>query len=387
MIHQADLPFYVLIQFSRGERFRHLQNLQGSRSHLSSNNIHTILPLPLRLLSLADPPLDLTYNGSQSHSIQLRSNTGEPVSEGVSLRPPAGPLPPKSWTLNSKKEAKGTAAWRAEALALVLSHRIDPLAAPWTSDSILPLTPRNPKFKTFIPRIPSLSLLCFQILLATCTMSEFQDEIVPYIPPHLRKNLIRFTAIHSPLSTAHLYVLWEPVGHADGEVIVVGPNAALKDNSFSRSHSSDIVIAEGLSKDWDWDWDTEEADRSLPLYSLVFLNTSISSSTFFSFPPTLTHLALINMSTPVPLHRLPYICPLIIILDVSYNAWLSANFVSNDRLREQQPPQDTPIVDLRRVDWSRLNHLKVLGFRGNYVPENFLECVNKGRWDEITVVL
>jgi len=216
-------------------------------------------------------------------------------------------------------------------------------------------------------------------------MSEFQDDIVPYIPPHLRKNLIRFTAIHSPLSTAQLYVLWEPVGHADGEVIVVGPNAALKDNSFSRSHSSDIVIAEGLSKDWDWD--TEEADRSLPLYSLVFLNTSISSSTFFGFPPTLTHLGLINMSTPVPLHRLPYICPLIIILDVSYNAWLSANFVSNDRLREQQPPRDTPIVDLRRVDWSRLNHLKVLGFRGNYVPENFLECVNKGRWDEITVVL
>jgi len=44
-------------------------------------------------------------------------------------------------------------------------------------------------------------------------------------------------------------------------------------------------------------------------------------------------------------------------------------------------------MDLRHVDWPRWNHLKVLGFRGNYVAENFLKGVNKGRWDEITVVL
>jgi len=177
----------------------------------------------------------------------------------------------------------------------------------------------------------------------------------------------------------------------DGEVIVVGPSVTLREDYFIRSHSengSNAVIA-GEDPHVDWEWDMEEADMESPLHSLVFLNTSISSSTLFSFPPTLTHLALINISMPVPLHRLPHIAPLIIILDVSYNAWLGANSVpgGRERLKGPQPPRDTPIMDLRHVDWPRWNHLKVLGFRGNYVPENFLKGVNKGRWDEITVVL
>ena len=314
------------------------------------------------------------------------------MSDGVSCRSPAGPLPPKSWKLNSRKDTWETATWRDEALSLVLSHRVDlPLVAPFTSDSTLPSTPRNPKLETFMLRIPSLSFLCFQILLDSCTISEFQDGIVPYIPTHLRKDLIRFSAVHSPLSIAHLYALWGSEGHVDGEVIVVGPGVTLREDYFIRSHSengSNAVIA-GENPHVDWEWDMEEVDIESPLHSLVFLNTSILSSTLFSFPPTLTHLALINMSMPVPLHRLPHIVPLIIILDVSYNAWLGANSVpgGRGRLKGPQPPRDTPIMDLRHVDWPRWNHLKVLGFRGNYMPENFLKGVNKGRWDEITVVL
>jgi len=184
------------------------------------------------------------------------------------------------------------------------------------------------------------------------------------------------------LSIAHLYALWGSEGHADGEVIVVGPSVTLRDDYFIRSHGSDAE--EDIHVDWEWDM--EEADMSSPLHSVIFFNTSISSSTLFSFPPTLTHLALINMSIPVSLHRLPHIVPLIIILDLSYNAWLGANLFPDGQGRPQQP-RDTPIMDLRHVDWPRWNHLKVLGFRGNYVPENFMEGVNKGRWDEITVVL
>ncbi|KAF5358457.1 hypothetical protein D9756_001487 [Leucocoprinus leucothites] len=394
----------------RGEQFRHLQNIRGSRSHLSSHNIHTVPSLPLRLLSLTDPSLGLTRQEPESSLQQPKSNSnsnaGESESDGTSFRPPAGPTPPKSWTLNSRKDIRGTTAWRSEALSLILNHLVDSqqLVAPSTSDasarSELPDIPQNPELKPVIPRIPSLSLLCLQIFLNTCTTSEFRDEIVPYIPSHLRKDLIRFTAVHSPLSTARLYALWEPAGHADGEMIVVGPGAVLKDDYFIRSHSGNgsgvkLPGDDGnheLKETEDWDWDAEETDMSLPLHSLILLNTSLSSSTLFSFPPTLTHLALINLATPVPLHRLPNICPLIIILDVSYNSWLGANFGSESQggLGEPQPPRDPTIkaiVDLGRVDWPRWSHLKVLGFRGNYIPENFARDVNEARWDDIEVVL
>jgi hypothetical protein len=201
------------------------------------------------------------------------------------------------------------------------------------------------------------------------------------------------------MNSARLYALWEPGGHADGEIIVVGLDAVLPDDYFIRSQvgkgSNSTFPGDNVTNSQepkDWDWDADEADANSLLTSLILLSTVLSSSTLLSFPPTLTHLVLIDLSTPVPLHRLPNICPLIVILDLSYNTWLGANFDSNGhcRLKEPQPPWDPTIkaiVDLGRVDWPRWSHLKVLGFRGNYIPDDFVTKVNKGRWDDIEVDL
>lgn len=398
---------------SRGEQFRHLQNLRGSRSHLTSTNIHTVPSLPLRLLSLADPSLNLTNNDRTSPSPPPKSTTSPNADDshpdGTSFRPPAGPTPPKSWRLNTSKDIRESATWRAEALSLVFSQLRGQSQDPDPSSSHLPSASSNvydrdeKTYQYVTPRIPPLSLLCLQLFLTTCTTSEFRDEIVPYIPSHLRKDLIRFTAIHSPLSSARLYALWEPYGHTDGEIIVVGPGAVLKDNHFIRSYSGAGITPPSEHDDTastqeeDWDWDVEDTDTNPPLTVLILLNTSLASSTVFSFPPTLTHLALINLSTPVPIHRLPSICPLLVVLDISYNTWLGANFSGDGEgrsivgvLGEPQQPRDPTIkavVDMGRVDWLRWSHLKVLGFRGNYVPEDLVSTVNEGRWDDVDVTL
>ncbi|KXN86911.1 hypothetical protein AN958_09506 [Leucoagaricus sp. SymC.cos] len=229
----------------RGEQFRHLQNLRGSRSHLSSTNIHTVPALPLRLLSLADPSLNFANRDSESSSQPKANNVGESHSD-------VNPQPPDSGSTSD-----------ASSISKPLEMS------------------KNPGFNPLIPRIASLSLLCLQIFLTTCSVSEFREEIIPYIPPHLRKDLIRFTAIHSPLSNARLYALWESEGHADGEMIVVGPDAVLKDDYFIRSPSvngsasaaavllgddDDNVEAEEVE---DWVWDANETDMSSPLTSLL----------------------------------------------------------------------------------------------------------------------
>lgn len=389
----------------RGEQFRHLQNLRGSRSHLWATNIHTVPSLPFRLLSLADPSASFTgYDRLSQPKIITTPDAGESQPDGTSSRPQAGPAPPKSWRLTTRKDIRETASWRSEALSPIF-NRVQ--QRDQTSDILSPssvaLDPQGRSMNGPIcitPRVPSLTLLCLQIVIATCTTSEFRDEVLPYIPSHLKKDLIRFTAIHAPLTGPKLYSLWEPFGHADGEMIVVGPNAILKDDHFirlhSRLHPEDAdASAQG---DGDRDWDAEEdVDANVSLTTLILLNTSLSSSTLFSLPPTITHLAFISLSSPVPLHRLPNVCPLLVMLDLSYNSWLGTNSNSGNegqgligQLGEPQQLRNPGIratVDLGRVDWHRWNHLKVLGFRGNYVPDGFMNKVNEGRWDDVEVVL
>ncbi|KAF9454573.1 hypothetical protein P691DRAFT_692227 [Macrolepiota fuliginosa MF-IS2] len=396
----------------RGEQFRHLQNLRGSRSHLTSTNIHTVPSLPFRLLSLADPSLNLTDRDNDTPPLQPKSasrpNEGQSQHDGTSFRPPAGPAPPRSWTLNAHKDIRENSTWRAEALSLIFSH-LQSQSPPSHTTPTSDVEHRNTH-----NTVPSLSLLCLQLFLTTCTTSEFRDEVVPYVPPHLRKDLIRFTAVNSPLSSARLSALWEPVGHAHGEIIIVGPGAVLKDNYFIRSHTghagniqfsteddADEAMTtqkpEESEEDREWDAEDTDVDKGTPLATLILLNTSLSSSTFFSLPPTITHLALINLSTPAPIHRLPNICPLLIVLDISYNSWLGANFSSGGEgqgaigvlgePRQPREPTIRAIVDLGRVDWQRWCHLKVLGFRGNYIPEDLAEKVNEGKWDDVDIVL
>ena len=59
-----------------------------------------------------------------------------------------------------------------------------------------------------------------------------------------------------------------------------------------------------------------------PLTTLALLHTKLSVPALLTLPATLTHLALLGLPGAVPLHRLPGICPLLVVLDLSFNAWL-----------------------------------------------------------------
>jgi Ran GTPase-activating protein (RanGAP) involved in mRNA processing and transport len=84
-------------------------------------------------------------------------------------------------------------------------------------------------------------------------------------------------------------------------------------------------------------------------------------------------MALLNLPTPIALHRLPGVCPLLEVLDLSYNIWLSST------------SRNAPKI-LERVEWCRWNCLRVLGLRDCLISDEMLQKLNKGRWDDVQVV-
>ena len=284
----------------------------------------------------------------------------------------AGPIP-KSWASGADSNEHAMQAWRIDALSVVLSH------LPSESNSAT----NNLPSESYLP--PPLTLLCLRLLLSSYTAPEFTEYIVPYLPPHLRRDLLRYTAVHAPLSTSKLYALCEPEGHADGELIVIGPQATLRADHF-RHHADDCGPGTG-SEDLEFDrrasmemnaeeaWDVLD-DEPTPLRTLFILSCHISTPTLLTLPPTLTTLALVNLSSLVPLHRLPGICPLLSILDLSYNHWQVG---TGTTVKEGNP--------LDRVDWSRWTKLRVLALRGCYPRPAVLEKINQGRWTDVEIIL
>ncbi|KAF9535258.1 hypothetical protein CPB83DRAFT_887989 [Crepidotus variabilis] len=347
----------TLLHTLRGEQFRHLQNLNHSTARLSASSSHTIPALPIRLASTEIYSSDPAPATSTSRD---------------AVRPPwSGPAPPKSWRPIRATDSHDTPQWRAEALRIAFSLIVD-------GDRNIPgIQQPSP--------IPPLSLLCLQLILAKYTSphnSQFREEVVPYIPDHLRRGLVRHCAVHAPLPSWKLEALYEPDGHADGEILVVGPSANLKDDHFTLMSSvQQLTVAQSLpvsddgghpvrAQDWSW----EEDDHSYQaLHSVILLSTFLSTSTFLSLPATLTYLALIDLSTPLPLHRLPKICPLLVILDLSFNLWLVE-------------PESEGLKSIERIDWTRWNDLNRVGLRGCFVSDELLQRINKGRWDDIEVI-
>ncbi|RDB21261.1 hypothetical protein Hypma_011689 [Hypsizygus marmoreus] len=305
-----------LLHTLRGEQFRHSQNVLRSRTHISATPTRSSPTLPADLISLDYPNPDY-----------------EPA-KPVALLPIVHDTP----------------TWRANALSLVL---------PETSHE---------------PGVPLLTNLCLRIVASTSN-SEFTEDVAPYLPPHLRRDLVRHTAIHSPLPSSKLYALYEPEGHADSEVIIVGPNAALRDNHFLRTAPVPIDTPPGSTAENDEDDDSWESEESVPepLSTLILISTRLSASSLLSLPPTLTKLALINLPVPISVHRLPRMCPLLTILDLSYNDWL-------------RPGSSSAESTLDRVEWSRWNHLHILGLRECNVSSEMLVKLNRGRWDDVEVV-
>jgi len=307
-----------LLHTLRGEQFRHSQNLRRSRTHISSSlaYTHNARTLPQGLIY---PP----------HASSVDA-------EDVDL---AACSPPANWD---------SPQWRAHALSLIYGH------LPTNSTRPFP----DPD------KVPPLTLLCLRVLHASYPAPDFAEDSLRFVPPHLRRDLLRDTSIHSPLASPGS--LCQPDGHADGELIVVGPNASLHGDYFKQFAVSRAENErEGDGEELTWD----SHDESTPLHTLVILSVSIHSATLLTFPPTITHLALINLPAAVPLHRC--ICPLLTVLDLSYNKWLGP-------ARAEGP--------LEGLVWSRWSRLEVLGLRGCWVSGELHRIVNKGRWNDVKII-
>ncbi|KAJ6596998.1 hypothetical protein DFH09DRAFT_108492 [Mycena vulgaris] len=212
------------------------------------------------------------------------------------------------------------------------------------------------------PQVPPLTLLCLQILITTLSDADFSDTVLPFIPSHLRHDLLRWTAIHRPLNNnGQIRALCGPEGHLAGELILIGPNANVREDQFRDPEHTRSA-----------EWESDDWLPPPPMHTFVLVSAHLSFSTLCSLPATLTRLALVNLPTPVSLHRLPTTCPLVECLDLSYNTWLVAEKEAQERLG--------------KVKWSRWHQLRTLGIRGCHVPADMIAEVNKGRWDDVRVV-
>ncbi|KAJ7097845.1 hypothetical protein B0H15DRAFT_773113 [Mycena belliarum] len=208
--------------------------------------------------------------------------------------------------------------------------------------------------------VPSLTLLCLQILITTSFDVDFAETILPFIPPHLCHELLRWTAVYHPLVYTQIRAVCGPEGHAAGELIIIGPNANVCEDEFkSPEHGST-------------EWDSDDWIPQPPMHTVIIVSSHLRFSTLTKLPVTLTHLALVDLLAPVSLHRLPATCPLIECLDLSYNSWLVAEEEAKERL-------DT-------VNWSRWHQLHTLGVRGCHFAADMIREVNKSRWRDVKVI-
>ncbi|KIJ06371.1 hypothetical protein PAXINDRAFT_20438, partial [Paxillus involutus ATCC 200175] len=226
----------------RGEQFRHARNAQGTPASSTS-----LLPHAHNQPTL---PVNLIYPSQTPESTRSQASRGTWI---------AGPRPPRSWlsspsssssssSSSRPKDRSGletdaddiinTPAWRELALSLVFSPDI-------TSS----LGPSSNFRGTNYPdsgRVPPLTLLCIRIILAASSGPDL-IEITPYIPPHLRHALLRYTAVHAPLSQAMLDALCDGTGHVNGELIVVGPRTSLHRNAFRKSQGGINMLSKAAT--------------------------------------------------------------------------------------------------------------------------------------------
>jgi len=310
----------------RGEQFRHDQNVR-------KNNVRYHVHIPTKSL----PPYLLPSSDSEDRA----PRTSNEVSNT------AGPVP-KSWrTVPKEIQDKKSPEWRADALSLVLGG-----------------LPANQTL------VPSLTELCTRILLDTFSeLEDFEQLLLPSLPLHLRYVLQRYTAIHAPLSNPKLHALLGDSGHLNGELIVVGPDASLRREPVALKFP-DRQFPVNDSQDWD----TEDPFMdSFELQTLVLVSTDLSFRTLLTFPRSLTRLALVDISTPLPIFRLPPLCPSIVVLDLSFNSWL------------KDPDLSRTILGM--VNWDKWDDLDVLGLRSCSVYQDALDRVNQNRWMDVHIIL
>lgn len=300
----------------------------------------------------------------------------------------------------SSPEERRQPEWRKRALSLLFSRV--PLGADQVSspsyDEYSEDTSDDPQ-----PEIPPLTALCLRVLIRHSRGSSFAEDVVPYVPTHLRRVLLRWTTVHAPLSNLRLYALCDPDkgGHIEGELIVVGPYASLPSNYFKDidmelegEEPSGVALPlagpggaggdgeEMKTQEWDegsWDSTSSPQDEPPPLISLALVSTPLPVQTLFTLPPTLTSLALLSLPSPTPIHRLPRLLPLLEVLDLSYNLWLGRPKIASSSSKRGENL-------LERTEWGRWSRLKVLGLRECGVGKEIIRMVNKGKWVDVEVI-
>ncbi|KAI0664801.1 hypothetical protein C8Q70DRAFT_13487 [Cubamyces menziesii] len=415
-----------LLHTLRGEHFRHAQNLRRSKAHLVAAAAHTY----------NDPSLPFSDIYRFTH--HRRRDTAQQEEGGRAPRPPLpvirdgrlehgyprgpvpGPPPPESWSgLFGRHPAQSqegydpsldrtSPVFRRKALSLVFSH------LPYSFGSRdVPLFKTSPyaDHDTSDCPVPPLAQICLRVILAEFPdAAGFSEELLPVLPDYFRHDVLRYSAVHDPLPNAKLYPLCEPEGHVDGELIVVGPQATLQrerllslspdavslrangeEGTVDRGEGSSTGISSnsGSVQDTDevaevgegsWEAESSSEETSPPLSTLIVVNTPVPATTLFVFPLILTRLALLALPAPTPVHRLPRICPLLEVLDLSYNPWLN------------EPPGGQAGVEnsetfLQRIEWKKWARLRVVGLRGCEISSDIATKVNMGRWEEVEVVM
>lgn len=307
----------------RGEQFRHDQNIQKKKVRHRSR-------LPTRSL----PP-----------HLLASSDSGEQVPSSVPsgrVSNTAGPVP-KSWRLVTNDiQDKTSPEWRADALSLVLSG-----------------------FQVNHMAVPSLVELCMRVLLdAFSELEDFEQLLLPLLPLHLRYALQRYTAIYAPLSTPWLNALVGRSGHINGEFIAVGPSAS------ASLHREEIASKPSIPVDWEAE---DQFLDSFELRTLALVSTELSIQTLFSFPRSLTRLALVDISHQPLISKLPRLCPSLVILDLSFNSWL------------KDPDESHEILGV--INWNKWYGLDILGLRGCSVRRDTLVKVNQNRLADVHIFL
>ncbi|KAK7693489.1 hypothetical protein QCA50_003057 [Cerrena zonata] len=391
----------TLLHSLRGEHYRHERNVRGAQARVLrtlSGEVPNRSTIPISQLfgtlnlkdnspASSDETTRYTVKGSQNKHASDPSST------------------------DTEENEKNTPEWRDKVLSVLFKQsplREDDLANGSDSENDTPRLPDQNRQKpqgSASPRVgvPSLVELCLEVLLDYCRGRYFAEILVPCLPPHLRRVLLRWTAVHSPLPTTKLFALCEPEGHVNGELIVVGPQASLPSDFFStdeqrddeqadgeiENDDNDTLIPETESDEESWE-STGSGDSELSLHTLALVTTPLPANMLFSLPPTITHLALLALPAPVPIHRLPRICPLLEVLDLSYNLWLSyVQVVSSEesgRFVSVQGDGKGGERMIERVEWSRWTRLRVLGLRECNVGENVVAKVNRGRWTDVQII-
>lgn len=368
--HRPRSQVNSILRDLRGEDFRRARNLQRSPATIPpSTTAHSQRTLPFDVI------FSYQFPGTSDRSHQHRETRI------------AGPRPPQSWrkqssptpTTTTSGEAthgekgvdKNTPAWREMALSPILCEC--PTSVPSPHDYPHPVP------------VPPLIQLCIHIILATCGGEDLAD-LVPDIPVHLRRAFMRYAAVHMPLSVPELEAVCDGHGSADGDLIVVGPRASLRRDWFQKTTEGERpgetaqgpsvhLTPQECSDDAEGTWDDTLSLDTEPVSPtmLSFVSTLLTVPTFLALPPTITHLALLNIPYQVPLQRLPTICPLLVFLDLSYNDWLSRSSSKGNQI-------------LMSMAWHKLHHLQVLGLREFSVAFTLLVEINRGRWQDVRII-